>query len=237
MSLLSSSTVSLSVMGSAIRPSIDGFFMSLYASFLTGTIFGFGFIIPSSFLVSLTYIQFGLSIIIGLILVDKLVQNYILETYHTHHHHEKKINTLMLMMSIFREDITRIRNAHKTHSKEIPIKEIEAIIDGLYVVFIDVEKLFSTRNPKKDSMKNIHYLMLLTNIEDSLHSLLQFITFLRNHHIDWKDKSTEFWIQYIIETARKLVSHVDTAKINNPRVSIAVENIGEYADHIEQLLL
>ena len=78
--------------------------------------------------------------------------------------------------------------------------------------------------------------MLTDNIEDSLEKLSHFIDFLEKHKIEWKDKSVEFWLRYILETADKIALNFDTTGIKNPKVIIAVENIREFTENIEKKL-
>ena len=56
------------------------------------------------------------------------------------------------------------------------------------------------------------------------------------HKIEWKDKSIEFWLRYILETADKIAASVDTSEIKNPKVIIAIENIKDYTEKIEDKL-
>ena len=230
-------TSGLVLEGEQILFNVSGLFRSIYASFLIATIFGMIKIDYEGILVFFIYLQLFFSIAIILILVDKLLQKYILPYHHNNNSLDKKVNTMMLMMSIFRNDIDKMKYEFKAKtSHNIKIKDIEAIIDGLYVVFLDIEKLFSVKSIHKNKIKDIQYLMLTANIEDSLEKLSEFIEFLDKHKIEWKDKSVEFWLRYILETADKITMNVDTSKINNPRVIIAIENIKEYTQKIEEKL-
>ena len=216
---------------------IAGLFKSIYASFLIATLFGFTKVGYAGLLAAIVYIQLGLSILIILILIDKLLQKYVMPNYYISNVQDKKINTVMLMMSIFRQDTDRMM--HEFLSKtlhHINIKDIESIIDGLYVAFLDVEKLFSSKNIHRHRIKSLQYLMLTENIEDSLEKLSRFIDFLDKHKIEWKDKSVEFWLRYILESADKIALNVDTSGIKTPKVIIAIENIKEYTEKIEKKL-
>ena len=144
---------------------------------------------------------------------------------------------MILTMSIFRSDIDKIRHEFKAKTKhDVNIKEIEAIIDGLYVTFLDIDRMFSIKNVHKEHITDRQYLIVVANIEDSLHKLSKFVDFLDEHKISWKDKSVEFWLRYILETADKITLHFDDVKINNPRLIIAIENIKELTETIEKKL-
>lgn len=213
---------------------IGGLFRSIYASFLIATIFGMSRIEPSGMMILLVYVQLAFSIVVILILMDKLFQKYALPHYHASSSQDKKINTVMLMMSIFRQDVDRIMHEFKAKTKHhINIKEIEAIIDGLYVAFLDIEKLFSIKNIHRHRIKNVQYLMLTENIEDSVEKLSFFIDFLERHKIEWKDRSVEFWLRYILETADKIALNFDTTGIKSPKIIIAVENMRDYIEKIQ----
>jgi hypothetical protein len=142
---------------------------------------------------------------------------------------------MILTMSIFRTDIDRIKSEFKSKTKhDVDIKEIEAIIDGLYVTFLDIDTMFSVKNIHKHKISDSQYLMVITNIEDSLTKLTKFIDFLEEHKISWKDKSVEFWLRYILETADKITLHFDDIKIKNPKLIIAIENIKDLTQAIEK---
>jgi len=221
----------------AILFSIEGLFRSIYASFLIATIFGIVKIGHFGLLSVIVYIQMAFTIIVLFILIDKLLQKYVAPDYHASTSQDKKINTVMLMMSIFRQDADRLMHEFKSKgSGHINLKEIEAMIDGLYVAMLDVEKLVSIKNIHRHKIKNIQYLMLTENIDDSLEKLSILIEFLDKHKIEWKDKSIEFWLRYILETADKIAASVDTSEIKNPKVIIAIENIKDYTEKIEDKL-
>lgn len=211
-----------------------GFFNGLYASLLIAVIFGLGAITHTGFVTAIVYIQLVISGILLLVLADKIIMKYIHPHYHISHHQDKKINTLMLMMSVFRNDSDRSMHEYMTKKKPITIKEIESIIDGLYVVFLDVENLFSEKNLHRHRITKMQYLMLTENIEDSLHKLEQFILFLEKHKINWKDNSTEFWMRYILDTTDKIAHNIENSDIKSPKVIIAVENIKEYAEKVKE---
>ncbi|MGV8150264.1 MAG: hypothetical protein ACP5NV_00910 [Candidatus Woesearchaeota archaeon] len=212
---------------------ITGFFNAIYSSILIAIIFGIGLVEYSSIAI-IVYIQLLLSGILILILADKLIQKYIHPSYHETHHQDKKINTLMLMMSVFRTDVDRLMHSYAAKNHSIKIKDIEAIIDGLYVVFLDVEKLFSEKNLHKHKIKTMQYLMLTENIEDSLHKLEKFIKFMEKHNIAWKDNSTEFWMKYILNTANSIARNIEGSDIKSHKVILAVENIKQYAQDLQE---
>ena len=80
----------------------------------------------------------------------------------------------------------------------------------------------------------MQYFILSENVEASLEKLHEFIEFAIKHDIEWKDKSTEFWIRYILETAEKIVTNMEDFHLKNPKNIIAIENIRDYADKINQ---
>jgi hypothetical protein len=228
-------TQGLSVNESSILFNYYGFIESLYASLLTATVFGVVKLTANKFYSFIVYTQLAFSAIIVCILIDKLLQKYVFPRYHAHHSQDKKLNTLILTMSIFRNDLDRIRSEFKSKTKhDVNIKEIEAVIDGLYVTFLDIDKLFSIKNIHKHAITEQKYLIVVINVEDSLHKLLKFIEFLENHKISWKDKSIEFWLRYILETADKITMHFDDVKLKNTKLIIALENIKELTESIEK---
>ena len=224
----------LFVEGVPINFTFLGLFNGLYASLLIATVFGLKTVVHIGIITVLIYIQLFISAVLLLILADKIIVKYVHPHYHVSHHQDKKINTLMLMMSVFRNDSDRLMHEYTTKKKHITIKEIESIIDGLYVVFLDVEKMFSEKNLHRHKIKTIQYLMLTENIEDSLHKLEKFIKFLETHKIHWKDHSTEFWMKYILDTAENIAHNIEDSDIKSPKVIIAVENIKEYASRIKE---
>lgn len=225
----------LQVDGINISFGLLGLIDSLYVSLLAATIFGVAKLTATNIFSVVVYIQIIFSAIIFFILIDKILHKYIFPKYHTYHIQDKKINTVVFMMSIFRDDIDRIKSRFKAKTKnEIDIKEIEAMIDGLYVSFLDIDKLFSVRNIHKHRITTQQSLMVITNIEDSLHKLLKFIDFLEDHKLEWKDKSVEFWLRYILETADRIVLHFEEEKIKNPKLIICLENISELTESIEK---
>ncbi len=234
--VLSIFTHVLTVKTDALAFTFTGLFRSIYASFLAGTLIGVSYVDFGSF-VFLIYIQAVFSLIILFILIDKILQKWVFPHHRATHSQDKKLHTIMLMLSIFREDVHKLKNEFKSNTNHhINIKEIEAIIDGLYVAFLDIEKMFSIKNPHRHKIKNIQYLMMTVNVEESLETLAKFIDFLEKHKMEWKDKSVEFWMTYILETADKIVLNIDTDHIQNPKVIIAVENIKEYIEKLEDKL-
>jgi hypothetical protein len=227
----------MSVDGSTVSLGFNGFVNALYASFLTATVFGIVKVVASGLLRIFMYVQLTFSGLVILILLDKLLQKYVFPHYHIHHNKDKKINTMILTMSIFRSDIDKLKSEFKAKTKhDVNIKEIEAIIDGLYVTFLDIDKMFSIRNVHKHAITDQQYNIVVTNIEDSLHKLSKFIDFLDEHKIAWKDKGIEFWLRYILETADKITMHFDDVKIKNPKLIIAIENIKDFTQTIEKKL-
>lgn len=214
-----------------------GLLRSILASLIIGTIFGLGKLVYGGFIAVIVYIQLIFSIIILLILVDKIVQKFVMPHYHNMHHHEKKIHTMILMMSIFRQDIERIM--HELRSKKrnhVGIKEIEAVIDGLYVVFLDIEKTLSEKNLERHKISKMQYYMISQNVEACLEKLHEFIEYAITHNVNWKDKSTEFWIRYILETADNIAANMETYHIRNPKSIIAEENIKDFVEKINSRL-
>lgn len=225
----------LMVDSNSVSFDVPGLLESLYASLLISTIFGFSQVEGSIFHTVIMYFQFALSIILILILVDKLLQKYVFPTYHLHHNKDKKINTMTLTMSIFRSDIERLKAEFKAKTKQhVNIKDIESIIDGLYIAFLDIDKMFGSKNRYKHHITDRQYLIILTNIEDSLHTLSKFIDFLTNHKIEWKDKHIHFWINHILDTAEKTTLHFDDVKTRDHKMIIAVENIKDYVETIRK---
>lgn len=221
--------------GELLEFSILAIFKNVYASILAATLFGAGLLTTSGIYTILVYLQIAITIVFLLILLDKIVQRWIAPYHHNLYAQDKKITTIMLMMSIFRNDVDRIlhalRNKSRTH---ITTKEIEAIIDGLYVAFLDAEKLFSAKNPKRGELKNIQYLMITENIQDSLEKLEHFLNTLQHHHVGWKDKSVEFWLQYILETSDRITHTVEEHKIDSPKIIVALNHIREHAQKIRE---
>jgi hypothetical protein len=227
----------LSIHGSEIMPTLMGLIESLYASFLTATVFGVVQVSFSGVYTPIIYLQVLFSGLVMLALIDKLLQTYIFPHYHVRHTQDKKINTMLLTMSIFRNDIDKIRAEFRSKSRHhVNIKEIESVIDGLYVTFLDIEKMFSARNTNKHNITDYQHTLVIINIEDSLHKLSKFIDFLKDHKIEWKDKNVDFWIRYILESADKVTLHFDDVKIKNPKLIIAIENIKELTQDIEKKL-
>lgn len=224
----------LIINGSSVQFSLLGIFNAFYGSLLIATVFGLEFITHLGIVSVILYIQVILSVMLLLILADKIIIKYIHPNYHAIHHQDKKINTMMIMMSVFRTDADRLMHEYITKKKHINIKEIEATIDGLYVVFLDIERLFSPKNINITNIKKIQYFMITENIEDSLHKLELLIDFLIKHKITWKDKSTEFWLNYILETAEKISDNIDYSSLKNPKIIIAVENIRDYTEKIKK---
>jgi len=225
----------LYVGGVLLSSNFNGLLDSLYASFLTATIFGVIKISYGPIFKIFLYIQLIFSAFVVLVLIDKLLQRYIFPHYVISHSQDKKINTMVLMMSIFRSDIDRIKSEFKAKTKhDVDITEIEAMIDGLYVTFLDIDKMFSVKNVHKHRISENQSLMVITGIEDSLHKLSRFIDFLGDHKIDWKDRSVEFWIRYILETADRITLHFDDIKVTNPKLVISIENIKELTQSIEK---
>jgi len=237
LTLLGSGINIMSIDGKEILFNLYGLIDALYASLLTATIFGVIKVVATGIFRIFLYVQLAFSGLVLLILLDKLLQKYVFPQYHITHTQDKKINTMLLTMSIFREDIDKLRAEFKAKTKrDVDIKEIEAIIDGLYVTFLDVDKMFSAKNIHKHHITDHQYLMVVTNIEDSLHKLSKFVDFLEEHKISWKDKSVEFWLRYILETADKITMHFDDVKIKNPKLIIAIENVKDYTQTIEKKL-
>jgi hypothetical protein len=237
LSLLGSGINILSVDGSSIFFNFNGLIDSLYVSLLTATIFGVVKVVATGVFRIVLYLQLAFSALVILILIDKLLQKYIFPHYHIHHTQDKRINTIILTMSIFRSDIDKLKSEFKAKTKhDVNIKEIEAIIDGLYVTFLDIDKMFGVKNIHKHHITDQQYLIVVTNIEDSLHKLSKFVDFLEEHKIDWKDKSVEFWLRYILEAADKITMHFDDVKIKNPKLIIAIENIKDFTQTIEKKL-
>lgn len=230
--LSASNTIAIS--GQTVSFTFLGLFNGLYASLLIALIFGLGIIAHEGVVAAAIYIQLIISGVLLFILADKIIMKYVHPHYHATHHQEKKINTLMLMMSVFRTDSDRLMHEYATKKKEITIKEVESTIDGLYVVFLDVENLFSEKNLHRHRISKMQYLMLTENIEDSLHKLEKFILFMEKHNIKWKDKSTEFWMHYILDTTEKIAHNIEHSDMKSPKVIIAVENIREYAGKIKE---
>jgi len=235
LSLLNSGINIMTIDGHSLLFNFSGLIDSLYASLLTATIFGVVKVMATGVFRLFVYVQLAFSGLVVVILIDKLLQKYVFPDYHVQHSQDKKINTMLLTMSIFRSDIEKLRAEFKAKTKhDVNIKEIEALIDGLYVTFLDIDKMFSTRNIHKHHITDHQYLMVVTNIEDSLHKLSKFVDFLEEHKIAWRDKSVEFWLRYILETADKITLHFEDVKIKNPKLIIAIENIKDLTQSIEK---
>jgi len=237
LSLIGSGINIMSVDGNTLIFNFDGLINALYGSLLTATIFGVIKVIATGIFRIFLDVQLAFSGLVILILIDKLFQKYVFPQYHIGHTQDKKINTMIVTMSIFRSDIERLRLEFKAKTKhDVNIKEIEAMIDGLYVTFLDIDKMFSVKNVHKHRITDRQYLIVVTNIEDSLHKLSKFVDFLEEHKISWKDKSVVFWLRYILETADRITMHFDDVKIKNPKLIIAIENIKGYTESIEKKL-
>jgi len=237
LTLLGSGINILLVDGSEVLFNLTGLVDALYASLLTATIFGVIKVVATGIFRIALYAQLIFSGIIILVLIDKFFQKYVFPHYHSHHKQDKKINTMILTMSIFRDDIDRLRAEFRGKTKHhIEMKEIESVIDGLYVTFLDIEKMFSVKNIHKQNITDHQHTLVIVNIEDSLHKLSKFIDFLDEHKIDWKDKSINFWIGYILEAADKITLHFDEVKLKDPKLIVAIENIKEWAQEIEKKL-
>jgi hypothetical protein len=237
MTLAGSGINIMTVDGTTLLFNFEGLINALYASLLTATIFGVVKVVASGFYRIFLDIQLAFSALVILILIDKLYQKYVFPQYHIGHTQDKKINTMILTMSIFRSDIEKLKVEFRAKTKhDVNIKEIEAIIDGLYVTFLDIDKMFSAKNVHKHRITGRQYLIVITNIEDSLHKLSKFVDFLDEHKISWKDKSVEFWLRYILETADRITLHFDDVKIKNPKLIIAIENIKDLTKTIEKKL-
>lgn len=227
----------LIVSGQMLKFTALGLLNGIYGSFLIATILGLSIISHAGLSTAILYIQLLMSIMLLLILADKIIQKYVHPHYHAAHSQYKKINSLMLTMSVFRNHIDKIKHEYATGKrKNITISEIEAAIDGLYVAFLDIESIFSSKNMHRHKLKSIQYLMLTENIEDSLDKLSGFLSFLEKHKLEWKDKSTEFWIRYILDTADNITMNLENSGIKTPKVLIAVENIRDYTQQIEKKL-
>ncbi|MEM4637433.1 MAG: hypothetical protein QXK76_00195 [Candidatus Woesearchaeota archaeon] len=214
---------------------IEGFFSSIYVSLLNSTFLTSGIKIIGIIKIFFV-IQTIITILIVLILIDKIIMKYIYPEYYLSHYYDKKINTLMLMMSIFRNDADRLMHEYSTKKKHIQIKDIESLIDGFYVALVDMEKIFSEKNIHKHKIKKIQYLMLTENIEDTLHKLQILLSFLEKNKINWRDKSTEFWIKYILKTTQNIANNIEKSKIN-PNILIATGKIKEYVEQIEEKII
>lgn len=235
--LLGSGINILLVDGSQVLFSFNGLIDALYASLLTATVFGVVKVVAAGIFRIVLYLQLAFSGLLMLILIDKFLQKYVFPHYHAHHTQDKKITTLILTMSIFRDDIDRIKTEFRAKTKNhVDLKEIESAIDGLYVTFLDIEKMFSARNIHKHNITDHQHTLVIVNIEDSLHKLSKFIDFLGDHKMEWKDKSIEFWIKYILEAADKITLHFEDIKVKNPKLIIAVENIKTLTQEIEKKL-
>ncbi|GIU69443.1 MAG: hypothetical protein KatS3mg002_0679 [Candidatus Woesearchaeota archaeon] len=211
-----------------------GLFNCIYVSITIALFYGIYTISGNTLVQSIVYLQAFLSFIFIVVIVDKIVVKYIYPHYHTTHYQDKKINTLMLMMSIFRGDVNKLIHVHYKNKKIITIKDIESIIDGLYVVFLDIEKMLSERNIHRHKIKKIQYLMLIDNISDCLTMLEHLLIFLEKNNITWRDKNTEFWIKYIIEAAEKIAENMKKTNLKTPRILIALENITEYSEKLKE---
>jgi flagellin-specific chaperone FliS len=213
-----------------------GFFSlleTLYISLLISTLLGLGSIGYSGIYTPLIYIQAIFSAVFLLILAEKIAKTYI--DIHGHQQ-DKKVNTMMLMMSVIRNDMDRITHDNKINKKHIRIKDVESIIDGLYVVFLDMEKIFSQKNIHRHKLRNTQFIMLTENVDDSLFKINIFITYMEHHHITWKDKSVEFWMHYILDTAEKIVLNLEDSNIKTPRLLIAIANIRDNSEKIRTLV-
>ncbi len=209
-----------------------GLFKGLYASFLVATLIQGSTVALGSFQL-LAYIQLAWTVIVLFILVDKIIQLWMMPHYHANFTQHRKINTVMVMLSVFRSDVDRIRYEYSSAQKEkISSQEIESIIDNLYVACIDVEKLCSSKNIHKHAMSNAQLLMLMKSVDSSLETLDAFITFLDKHHVAWQEKQTTFWLRYIFESTKKIVEHLDGVRA--PQMIVALENIREYTDRLEK---
>jgi hypothetical protein len=217
--------------------SINGFIESLYASLLTATFFGFSSLKYLGFFNILAYIQIIFSLSVFIILIDKFLKKYAFPVYHTHHAQDRKLNTITLTMSIFRNDIERIKLEYRSKSRHhINVKDIESIVDGLYIAFLDIDKIFGRKNIHRSKIDKRQYAIILTNVEDSIHVLSKFIDFLNNHNINWNDRNIRFWINHILDTSDNIILHFEDEQIKNPKLIVSVENIREYVSEIRSKL-
>ena len=224
---------SISLNGAVLQPDFKGFLESIFSSMLIGTFFDITKVVTNSLSTILLYIQVFFSAIIILIVIDKLFIRLIHPNYSANKIQDKKINTAALMMSIFRNDVEKIHKEHDTGKKLITLKEVEATIDGLYVAFLDVEKLSSAKNTHRHKISPSQYEMVLVGIEDSLAHLESFITYLEEQKIDWRDKSIKFWLNYILETADKIALNTHHMGHTSGSIVFCIENIKNHIESIQ----
>ena len=149
---------SLSMGERLIIPNTDGFFNSLYFSFITATSLGFGDVVP----VGISKFLSGFEVIIGLIiygvLISKLVgvkQEVLLEEVYNISY-EEVIDRLRSGLYLFRSDINRVLEKIETDTiKQREVKDLWILFSNLDTTLTDIKQLIIPAKSEKYYHKKI----------------------------------------------------------------------------------
>lgn len=202
---------SLRYVGNMISPNWDGFFNSLYFSFITATSLGYGDIVP----VGISKFIAGFEVIIGLIiygvLISKLVsvkQEVLLEEVYNISY-EEVIDRLRSGLYLFRADVNRMLEKIETGTiKQREIHDLWILFSGLDTTLLNIQKLVKPTASEKFYHKRLDAFRLelfLNSIQMSVNKMLELIKSLKSNHIKWKNDMIITSMEDDIKVTRQIV--------------------------------
>jgi hypothetical protein len=241
--LLSSSTGnSLISRGDPLVSNTEGFFDSIYFSFITATTLGYGDISPSGISKLFATLEAIIGLIMFGIIVSKVVsvkQDVVLEEIYDISFKEN-LNRLRSALYLFREDLNKI--IFKIENKYITAREINdlwVVMTTLDTTLIDTYKvLCPERKAKHEYYKTVDGMrleLIFNSIRLSLSRLLDLLLLLNRNGYSWKNSSMVGSIKNNLEYIENITQYYSKKSLDKKNEEKLAE-IMLVKDHIlEQL--
>lgn len=232
---------SLRYTGKMISSDLDGFFNSLYFSFITATALGYGDIAP----VGISKFLAGFEVILGLIiygvLISKLVgvkQEVLLEEVYNISY-EEIIDRLRSGLYLFRADVSRaLEKIENETIKQREVHDLWIFFSGLDTTLINIKNLIIPGRSEKYYHKQIGAFRLelfLNSIQLSMDKIIELVTALKGHKLNWKNELLITSIEDDVKVSREIVDYL-FKKGAEKKIVDKVEELQKSLDIIENEL-
>jgi len=205
---------SLTYADKMMSPSWDGFFNSLYFSFITATSLGYGDVAPMGISKFLAGFEVILGLIIYGVLISKLVgvkQEVLLEEVYNISY-EEIIDRLRSGLYLFRADVNRMLEKIESNTiKQREIHDLWILFSGLDTTLLNIQKLIKPTLSEKFYHKRLDAFRLelfLNSIQLSINKMQELIKALDSHKINWKNEMIITSIEDDVKVVRQIVDYL-----------------------------
>jgi len=204
---------SLIYRGTAISRDLQGFFNSIYYSFITITTTGYGDVSPNGLAKLFAILEVVSGVILTGVLISKLIgvkQERILEEVYDISY-EEIIDRLRSGLYLFRSDVNRILEKIESGTiKPREVKDIWMIFSGLDTTLTNIKNLIMPNKDEKYYYKRLDVFrleLLLNSIQLSMNKMHELIKILNTHQLDWKNDLIMTSIRSDISAVREIVDY------------------------------